>query len=648
MGMIMDLQTDRPLYLTSIVEPVAGESLVSLVTRAAMVNGLRRPGAMLHETGAGGRRPGSLAFGQALDIERLSDLLGVNPEELMRRRNPIIDGVGSGYTLMWYGTPLSSWLVERNKRRIPVNLTKDRAHDDAMWALKPLTFCPRTGAELIDTCPRCDADLSWNNAVPLHVCGTCTRPLPRTRRAEAEHVALPWSPLLVSQYAQEREEALMNIPMELQQHELGELFELVCDIGAVLTELENGALIPTNSRSRTVEAGLSRQCFLQAEEVVLNWPEGMSLILEKLPLPNRKRNVAKLLGPLGRRAYLASRGDAFSAQIYEDIRHAARSFWPGLQADSSSFKFAPFDTITLADAVRAFGIPRKHLMGLEPDSEAYRLRIGGEKGTVRFDKPALTRIAEAWNSSLSVHQAAGKLYAPEPVVRAMMRSGDLPAERIKDILLMTGGVPRVKTRRLSDLVDWLEALPVAAVDARPAEDIFQGNFSFQFWGALAAAAHDGQLGQVAKIEGKKGLAALALDPARAWAWCRNVDQAGFVVAGTASRNVCERYSGWGHGLVQNVASRGLVKTVDGSICLASFNNFYARNMRGKDAAALLEVEYQAANRRLVDLGLRPSERGNSNNVFWSVIEVAEALGVAIEKIRPFQANVLSLGHERMV
>jgi hypothetical protein len=60
------------------------------------------------------------------------------------------------------------------------------------------------------------------------------------------------------------------------------------------------------------------------------------------------------------------------------------------------------------------------------------------------------------------------------------------------------------------------------------------------------------------------------------------------------------------------------------------------------------VEYQAANRRLVDLGLRPSERGNSNNVFWSVIEVAEALGVAIEKIRPFQANVLSLGHERMV
>lgn len=114
------------------VEPIAGESLLSLIARTAQVNVHDRLAAMLDEVDLGRARTANIPFSRVDHAYRLARLLSVEVDEIASRMHPRIGGESPHY-IDWYGTPLERRFIKTTMRRFAPKGLRTSPHHRAVW-----------------------------------------------------------------------------------------------------------------------------------------------------------------------------------------------------------------------------------------------------------------------------------------------------------------------------------------------------------------------------------------------------------------------------------------------------------------------------------------------------------------------------------
>lgn len=135
--------------------PEMNESLLGYLTRVAERNVLERPAVLLE--GIASWPPSQLTTQQQAQLARV---LGLWPRQV----KSLFDRT--------YRSGLSANLVSHERRRVSPLMLKQTGCDQALWAVKPLSFCCESWRELIDACPHCGQALRWGYAY-LTRCQSC-------------------------------------------------------------------------------------------------------------------------------------------------------------------------------------------------------------------------------------------------------------------------------------------------------------------------------------------------------------------------------------------------------------------------------------------------------------------------------------------
>jgi hypothetical protein len=178
---------DRSPALLFRVPPVEGESLLSLVCRAAARNHLpsARPALALIEAPSDIR---SLHHRPDL-APALARLIGVAAEEVTSRlygpRRERSRGLDAERE--FFGTRVPAHWLTTAKRIAPAALG-EAPHHRAVWDLAILDVCPDGGEPLLEDCPHCRRRLNWTPSV-LSACAACGTDLARMDGEPARRVA---------------------------------------------------------------------------------------------------------------------------------------------------------------------------------------------------------------------------------------------------------------------------------------------------------------------------------------------------------------------------------------------------------------------------------------------------------------------------
>lgn len=231
------------------VVPVQGESLLSYVMRTAEWNHLGRFAAALQALGfsCGYSRHtlcevtrGLNEFREALGIDpaALATLWGVEPLEAGRRR---LGGV-------W----LRPNLIAASRRRLPPSIQAGQ-HDQAIWMVKHLGFCPSTWEFLTEVCPRrwCSRPLWWWGAPSIDQCWHCGSRLSEVRRSAKvptfDRPPLRWIADLFDDREEVVERAISRVPPIFSVSNATDLYELIVGISRIFQDLW---LLPTQGSGK--------------------------------------------------------------------------------------------------------------------------------------------------------------------------------------------------------------------------------------------------------------------------------------------------------------------------------------------------------------------------------------------------------------
>lgn len=223
------------------VEPIVGESLMSLLTRCTIENGYRKIADILVGTGAIElSHIGHTPFVNFDYSEQIASRLALSASKITALMHAPAKVEGWGTSVNWFGTVLPRHFIDARTRRVSPRAFRDSQHHRAEWMIRPLTFCPETMENLIDACNECGHRLSWWSSCGLWRCEKCEKSL---RRALPGKV--PWKYRtelrlvsgLVSPNPVTRSQALAAFPTPFSNWEAGEVFTAVVELGVLASKL---------------------------------------------------------------------------------------------------------------------------------------------------------------------------------------------------------------------------------------------------------------------------------------------------------------------------------------------------------------------------------------------------------------------------
>lgn len=104
------------------------------------------------------------------DVQMLSRWFGASPQKLAKQLGSI--ATGKGLTEFWYaGHRLGrSYFLNRMSPRVCVHCLQEDGYSRAAWDFSLMTACPNHACYLLQTCPVCCRDLTWDR----HQLDTCS------------------------------------------------------------------------------------------------------------------------------------------------------------------------------------------------------------------------------------------------------------------------------------------------------------------------------------------------------------------------------------------------------------------------------------------------------------------------------------------
>jgi hypothetical protein len=259
------------------IEPIAGEALMSLVTRAAVTNVLPSSHLILEQVGAAHAQNPTAAVASDLDEDELASILRIPVTQVALRRHHALAGNG---TVDFFGVAVRADDIISRRRRFAPGSIGCSPHIRALWSIKTVPCCTESWQYLTDTCT-CGSVQGWRHAWRLDRCDRCCARLDRIPTAEVDFRLKDPLGFLIGLLDPDpfrRAKARAALPPALADWDGGTAFELAL---AMLP------LTPTGYRLHRGEApppahGIRYATALaEAGDILRGWPSSLITALER-------------------------------------------------------------------------------------------------------------------------------------------------------------------------------------------------------------------------------------------------------------------------------------------------------------------------------------------------------------------------------
>lgn len=258
------------------VSPIIGESLMSLVTRAAARNLLPSSHVLLGQVGAPHAQNPTVALSPMIDGDRLATILRVPVEEVAMRRHAASGRKGF---VDHFGVAVrADEILFRHRRFAPTSVGRS-AHARALWSLKTVPCCTESWEYLLDSCP-CGAVQGWRYAERLDRCDICNTDLGTLHCASVPAELrddLSFIVGLLDPHPERRSEARKRLPSGLKDWDGGMVFELAL---ALMPLTRSGHRPIRGTKPDFEQLPKYTASLAEAVRIVLDWPSSFVPALE--------------------------------------------------------------------------------------------------------------------------------------------------------------------------------------------------------------------------------------------------------------------------------------------------------------------------------------------------------------------------------
>lgn len=450
-------------------EPIAGESLMSLIARTCVASGFRNLSSVLASIGVNSRSP-FVPFTGLGTADEISALLRVDPIEVTARMHS-----GTRDTVDWFGTPLRRSFIEATERRYSPESLRQSAHHRASWMLRPLAYCPSSFELLSSNCPECHRSMGWDHTRGIERCEFCLTWLTDwapekvaiADRADAARVAS-----IIAVDRAERDRAKSLLPSPFDSWEPGALFEAITELGVAVDRLADGghgggAIILSDGRYRAISA----HTVVSGIRFMDGWPQSLTTFLDDV---GKSANAAgstalrSCLGPLGKFAYTHQAASPLATAIAKEAATAFRAARIPVKSTALSriSRAADDGLMSEKEVLAEFPIYQQHLRRLDDSSDTLVLRRASV--TKLYDRQRLERAIKAFRAAVPASQVSRALGVPRYSVAGLANAGLLKLEVEEDAIKLSGEPLLVTQLSLDALLSRVSNLTVLAANQRTA------------------------------------------------------------------------------------------------------------------------------------------------------------------------------------
>lgn len=267
--------------------PMLDESLSGLIARAAGTNMYERTSDILAFVDLGRQHPESIAFTDASNANKLSDLLGIPVESITGRFHRRLDR----NSVDFFGVPVRDVFIERLTRWVSPAGLRSSPYARAIWQIRTFDFDPTTLDPLVSQCPECQKALGFKVTQGIEFCDLCRvstemgfdMPSVDLRKIEQapyvvdDRSALDFVTGLLDPAVTEFDSSCL--PAELRGLGRGALFEIVHAIAAAIKMNVDG----TSGKAfhRSAVGAIHPQHLASAGRAVLDFPAAYSEVLRE-------------------------------------------------------------------------------------------------------------------------------------------------------------------------------------------------------------------------------------------------------------------------------------------------------------------------------------------------------------------------------
>lgn len=438
---------NRVAPLIARMVPIPGETLLSLVARAAHANVFPRLADLFGHAGADGH-PAFSPFTLADRAQPLADLLGVPVEDVVSRLHPPHPDQRPKGAVVWAGVRIRRRSIEARARRVAPLALKLSPYHRLEWTHRALSFCPETLQQLISACPACGVALGWVTTKGLDRCERCDAsltdaesPLVQTRSPDRLRAAAR----LISPDAAIRAAALKALPPEFHAWDAGDLFAALCELGFAWRRPER----VSHALGRGLADGSHRfkpEDLARGHTLLHTWPALSGELLERLATGSSAhrlhgRLTAGHLGLLARHSTPVATGRTLGGLLMRAMDAEAES--RRTRSEQSKLEDAALaerkvGSIGLVEACRVYGVSRPVLSRLVPHGRSLVAVQARRQGGIRFNEERLSATVVAHQSSESVSLVARQLGLPRYGLPALVDAGVLAHCGDPDVDLLFG------------------------------------------------------------------------------------------------------------------------------------------------------------------------------------------------------------------
>lgn len=433
----------QPLPLLIPIDDRPGESLLSLLVRAAEANVMGRLAKLLSLASIENIRLEHLPFTQIDAATSIATLVGVSPTGVRRRFHKAVSR--DQELVDWYGTNLPRRWISKNIRFAPHGL-KQLGHHKDEWSIKPLNFDGDSGEILHDVCHACGERALWQVLRNVASCPRCKTDFsdckPSYLRTDLLQRATEIA-RLVSHRHGDREASLRTLPKPFRNWPAGEVLQAIVEFGLIVC---SPIAPPGCNRMKLVRGGdfssYTTEELVAGYDFVKSWPASFDDLICKIA-DGRPIAAWKALGRFAKYAPSSAPQNALSKLIKGRIEHLRSRSKPTAASRRER------NLLTASEASDELKIDKPILRRLTSESECIVIQPGGAK---LFQRDRLEAAIVAWRSAKTDSEVALALGVPQPFIRYIADAGLIKPLSQTDAVRLAGDQARYDADSVAKLI----------------------------------------------------------------------------------------------------------------------------------------------------------------------------------------------------
>lgn len=402
-----------------------------------------------------------LPFTGLEDAPAIAGLLDVPLDAVVGRMHPTRPHSSADDYIDWYGTPLPRRYVETRTMRFSPTSLSSKEHHQAVWSIKPVTYCASSMDLLVSDCTSCGHRASWVTTKSTTRCVACgqlfsaisTGSVRANLQLDAQRVAC-----LINPDPMVRADAIRRLPAPFTVWEAGDVFHAAVELGFIAS---NPIQVPGCPRWKSMTRGgfttYSVDDLVAGYRFIRDWPRSLDGHLTKLT-KGRSGNTRVLMGSMGKYFDRQATHTNLRDLIRLEAPPVLRKFdvpIRGNQVGGSVLARNP-GTLTATEVADAFKVDKKVISRLSQSPTCCIAKSPVRSGVVLYDNASVGSAMKLWRMSLTFAQAARMMGIPPYCVEAFIEAGLLVEIIDPDVILLSEGNRLVESTSVKRVASRLE------------------------------------------------------------------------------------------------------------------------------------------------------------------------------------------------